>query len=190
MKISSLAKSSLGQHLNRRTKGVLTLLVFAACYATLSTSPGDYSVRDKAHQDRRFLREQQEEGPDEGVFEPGYEELVGNQVLESSKEEEDLHEGFEEWAEYEEAETVGDSNESKRAIALISFGKEAAESTLLERCVLSIRRRGAFDGPVVVLTDAPRERYDGVLDDNVTVLNVKREDMKFDMFRNREYTWS
>ncbi len=76
--------------------------------------------------------------------------------------------------------------ESKNAIALISFGERAAESTLLERCVLSIRRRGQFDGHVVVITDAPEERYDGVFDDNVLVLKANEDDILYDYFQARE----
>mmetsp|Transcript_19636 Transcript_19636/g.40411 ORF Transcript_19636/g.40411 Transcript_19636/m.40411 type:complete len:397 (+) Transcript_19636:121-1311(+) len=73
--------------------------------------------------------------------------------------------------------------ESNNAIALISFGESAAESTLLERCVLSIRRRGQFDGHVVVITDAPEERYDGVFDENVIVLKANEDDILYDYFQ-------
>ncbi|KAL3788548.1 hypothetical protein ACHAW5_009394 [Stephanodiscus triporus] len=58
-----------------------------------------------------------------------------------------------------------------RAIFLISFGEEAAKSTLVERCVLSLRRRGAWDGYVVLLTDAPPERYQKEWDENVIVMH-------------------
>jgi hypothetical protein len=47
----------------------------------------------------------------------------------------------------------------QRAIFLISMGKDAAESAIVERCIVSIRRRGQWKGPVVLLTDAPSERY-------------------------------
>ena len=70
---------------------------------------------------------------------------------------------------------------------MISFGESAAESTLLERAILSIRRRGAFDGHVVVITDAPEERYEGVFDDNVIVLSSKEDDLKFGHFKSGEY---
>jgi len=66
----------------------------------------------------------------------------------------------------------------KQAVALLSFGQDAAESTLLERCVLSIRRRGDFHGPVVIITDAPSARYLNVFDENVIVLKNREEDMK------------
>ena len=57
------------------------------------------------------------------------------------------------------------------AIFLISFGDEAAKSTLAERCILSLRRRGAWDGYVVLLTDAPPERYQDEWDENVIVMH-------------------
>jgi len=61
------------------------------------------------------------------------------------------------------------------AIFLISFGEEAAESTYVERCVLSARRRGAWQGAIVVLTDAPKERYEGFFDENVFIVHPKKE---------------
>ncbi|KAL7473429.1 hypothetical protein ACHAXS_014105 [Conticribra weissflogii] len=57
------------------------------------------------------------------------------------------------------------------AIFLISFGKEASESTLVERCVLSLRRRGKFKGYVVVLTDASLDRYQNEWESKVIVVN-------------------
>ncbi len=77
-----------------------------------------------------------------------------------------------------------DAAKSKRAIAMISFGESAAKSTLVERAVLSIRRRGKFDGQVVLITDAPEERYNGVFDENVIVMQSKDEDMMFGYFQN------
>ncbi|KAL7462403.1 hypothetical protein ACHAXS_002782 [Conticribra weissflogii] len=71
----------------------------------------------------------------------------------------------------------------KRAILLISFGEEAAQSTLVERAVLSIRRRGEFSGPVIVLTDAPLERYTGIFDENVVVMNHVRKHLKLNYFK-------
>lgn len=82
---------------------------------------------------------------------------------------------------------IHDPNAPKRAVALISFGEMAAEGTLLERCILSIRRRGEFDGKVVVITDAPKERYDGQFDENVFVLRAKEEDILYDYFDSREF---
>mmetsp|Transcript_3813 Transcript_3813/g.8113 ORF Transcript_3813/g.8113 Transcript_3813/m.8113 type:complete len:374 (-) Transcript_3813:103-1224(-) len=72
--------------------------------------------------------------------------------------------------------------EADSAIALISFGKEAANGTLLEQCILSLRRRGEFDGKVMVITDAPRERYEGEFDENVIILKAKEEDILYDHF--------
>ena len=81
-----------------------------------------------------------------------------------------------------------DCDDHKRAIAMISFGESAAESTLLERAILSVRRRGAFKGYVFVITDAPAERYEGVFDDNVIVVRSKDDDMKFGYFDYGENT--
>lgn len=50
----------------------------------------------------------------------------------------------------------------RRVIFLISMGKDAVESGIVERCVTSIRRRGNWLGPVVLLTDAPTERYNSL----------------------------
>ena len=61
--------------------------------------------------------------------------------------------------------------DSTHAIFLISFGDEAAKSTLAERCILSLRRRGAWDGYVVLLTDASPERYQNEWDENVIVMH-------------------
>ncbi len=76
--------------------------------------------------------------------------------------------------------------ENKRAIALISFGESAAESPLLERAIMSVRRKGKFDGPIMVITDAAFERYEGVFDENVFVVNSKKRDMKENYFAHRE----
>ncbi|KAL3806718.1 hypothetical protein ACHAXA_006531 [Cyclostephanos tholiformis] len=65
-----------------------------------------------------------------------------------------------------------------RAIFLISFGDEAAKSSLVERCILSLRRRGAWDGYVVLLTDAPQERYENVWDENVIVMHPLGKHLK------------
>lgn len=63
------------------------------------------------------------------------------------------------------------------AIFLISFGEEAAESYLVERCVLSLRRRGNWTGNIVLLTDAPLGRYEQHWKEmnNVTVMHPKEE---------------
>ena len=63
------------------------------------------------------------------------------------------------------------------AIFLISFGQEAAESTLAERCILSLRRRGQWKGYIVLLTDASSSRYENVWSEkeNVIVMHPKEE---------------
>ncbi|KAL3788678.1 hypothetical protein HJC23_001877 [Cyclotella cryptica] len=71
---------------------------------------------------------------------------------------------------------IQDQNfDKKHAIFLISFGEEAASSTLVERCILSLRRRGQYLGYVVVLTDAPLPRYLHVWDENVIVMHPQRK---------------
>ncbi|KAL3800870.1 hypothetical protein ACHAWO_008820 [Cyclotella atomus] len=67
--------------------------------------------------------------------------------------------------------------DKSHAIFLISFGTEAAASTLVERCVLSLRRRGRYSGYIVVLTDAPPDRYEHVWDENVIVMHPQKEHM-------------
>ena len=73
--------------------------------------------------------------------------------------------------------TSGSGFENTHAIFLISFGEEAAESTLVERCVLSLRRRGTWGGYIVVLTDAPPERYANEWDERVLVVHPLEEHM-------------
>lgn len=155
-----LTDGSLGR-LAKRTKGLISLLVFAVVYASLSMSP-DESMVSPTHGlevrsdelSQRFLREKGD-SPD-NVSTP----TVANE------EEEDA---------------------PKRAIFLMSFGASASKSTLVERCVLSMRRRGDFNGPVVILTDAPVERYEDAFDKNVFVINNKEEDMKSGYFSAGEY---
>mmetsp|Transcript_9808 Transcript_9808/g.19311 ORF Transcript_9808/g.19311 Transcript_9808/m.19311 type:complete len:428 (-) Transcript_9808:126-1409(-) len=162
----------------RRHRGLAAALVFVVAYATLSWDPvGDNNNVHifEDHQEfsssnvvksQRFLREQESTKKDKEV------EKVEN---DSSLDDPDSKD-----------ETSADELEQnhQRAIALISFGESAANSTLVERAVLSIRRRGAFNGPVMVLTDAPEERYEGVFDKHVTVVNSKDGDLKFGYFEN------
>lgn len=68
-------------------------------------------------------------------------------------------------------ESFPKSFDSTHAIFLISFGSEAAASTLVERCILSLRRRGAYDGYIILLTDAPSDWYENVWDENVFVMH-------------------
>ena len=74
----------------------------------------------------------------------------------------------------DDMKATGESD-ATHAIFLISFGEEAAKSTLVERCILSLRRRGAWDGYVVVLTDASLERYQNEFDDNVIIMQPQDE---------------
>lgn len=74
-------------------------------------------------------------------------------------------------------------DQTQRAIMLISFGKSAAEGTLLERCILSIRRRGHFQDAIVVITDAPEDRYKGEFDENVFVVKANEDDILYDHFK-------
>lgn len=62
------------------------------------------------------------------------------------------------------------------AIFLISFGEEAADSSLVERCVLSLRRRGQWKGHIVLLTDAPPSRYEDWGDQNNVIIMHPREE--------------
>jgi hypothetical protein len=63
------------------------------------------------------------------------------------------------------------------AIVLISFGQEAAESTLAERCILSLRRRGQWKGYIVLLTDDSSSRYENIWneEENFIVMHPKEE---------------
>jgi len=87
-------------------------------------------------------------------------------------------------------ETSSKSVDNTHAIFLISFGSEAATSTLVERCILSLRRRGAYDGYVILLTDAPSERYHNVWDENVFVMHPLEEHLNADDGTPFEFTES
>lgn len=64
-------------------------------------------------------------------------------------------------------------NNTTRAIVAISMGEMAAKSKLVERFVWSARHAGEFKGPIVLLTDAPSERYKGISSwtDNFITIN-------------------
>lgn len=49
-----------------------------------------------------------------------------------------------------------------RVIFIISMGKEASASKMVERFVWSARYRGEWRGYIVLLTDAPKSRYEGL----------------------------
>ena len=51
--------------------------------------------------------------------------------------------------------------DATRLIFLISMGEQAKESKLVERFVWSARHRGKWNGYILLLTDAPMERYEG-----------------------------
>jgi hypothetical protein len=87
-------------------------------------------------------------------------------------------------------ESSSESFDNTHAIFLISFGSEAATSTLVERCILSLRRRGAYDGYVILLTDAPTDRYDNVWDENVFVMHPLEEHLNADDGTPFEFTES
>lgn len=77
----------------------------------------------------------------------------------------------------------------KRAIFLLSMGTEAAASTIVERSVLSIRRIGAFWGPVVLLTDAPASRYHSLTktDKQLVILHPPATDWRRDLLEDMPY---
>lgn len=83
---------------------------------------------------------------------------------------------------------IGSSPET-RAIALLSMGPGAAESTLVERCIISIRKRGKFLGPIMVVTDAPLERYESLTKEDyyVIVLHPERDHWHWDLRRDMPY---
>ena len=68
------------------------------------------------------------------------------------------------------------------AIFMISMGQSAAKFRIVERVWLSLRRKGDFFGPMVVLTDAPPDRYLGILDadPNFYPILPKTEHYNFD----------
>jgi hypothetical protein len=78
---------------------------------------------------------------------------------------------------------------AKRVIFLLSMGQEASESTIVERCLLSIRRPAAFLGPVIVLTDAPLSRYASLtsVDPNLIVSQPRLEDWRLDLTDDMPY---
>jgi hypothetical protein len=79
--------------------------------------------------------------------------------------------------------------DSKRAILLLSMGPDAAKSVLVERIHLSIRKRGQFLGPVIVLTDSPAERYNNLatVDPNFYVLQPLDQDWNWGLIKDMPY---
>ncbi len=80
-------------------------------------------------------------------------------------------------------------DEKKSVIVLIAFGEGATSTTYVERTIMSLRRRGEYQGRVLLLTDAPDERYDGLFDENVIIMHPEEEHMKTD-FDFRKYMGS
>jgi hypothetical protein len=77
--------------------------------------------------------------------------------------------------------TVAVATPHERAIFFISMGQGAASGKIVERCLLSIRRRGAWNGYVVLLTDAPADRYlpSQQQDDHFIVMHPRPQDFKW-----------
>jgi hypothetical protein len=69
-----------------------------------------------------------------------------------------------------------------RAIVAISMGGNAAKAKMVERFVWSARNKGEFKGPIVLLTDAPSKRYDGISEwtDKFIAINPPVEDFSKD----------
>lgn len=130
----------------------------------------------KINTSSRYLRE----NTDESAVEPEADEFEKNHSTNK-----DIT-SSEDKSPIENATAIVEFNDSNRAIALISFGEAASESTLLERCILSIRRRGKFNGQVIVITDAPEDRYDSEFDKNVTVLQAKEDDIRYGYYVDGE----
>jgi hypothetical protein len=76
-----------------------------------------------------------------------------------------------------------------RALALLSMGPGAADSTLVERCIISIRKRGKFLGPIMLVTDAPLERYESLTREDYyfIVLHPEMDQWNWDLRRDMPY---
>eukprot|EP00536_Pseudo-nitzschia_multiseries_P008773 jgi/Psemu1/199022/e_gw1.229.2.1 len=68
----------------------------------------------------------------------------------------------------------------ERAMFVISMGESAAKMNTVERFVYSARNNGKFSGWIVVLTDAPPDRYSKMANwtDNVIIMEPKEEHTK------------
>ena len=78
---------------------------------------------------------------------------------------------------------------NKRAIVLLSMGEDAAKSALVERIHVSIRKRGQFLGPVILITDTSPERYENLskVDPNFVLLQPLPEDWNWELPRDMPY---
>ena len=74
----------------------------------------------------------------------------------------------------------GYDDDIERAMFVILMGEKAAKTKTIERFVYSARKTGKYNGWIVVLTDAPAGRFDGMKNwtDNVIVMEPKEEDLK------------
>lgn len=61
-----------------------------------------------------------------------------------------------------------DGDDGRRAVFIISMGKAAARTRLVERFVYSARTAGEYKGWIVLLTDAPSQRYENIKSWNYT----------------------
>jgi hypothetical protein len=84
---------------------------------------------------------------------------------------------------------VPNINDPDRAIFLISMGRQAAESKIVERFLMSTRRRGHWNGHVVLLTDAPADRYQNLehKDDRFIVMNPRPEHFNWETKHDMPY---
>ena len=80
-------------------------------------------------------------------------------------------------------------NDSTRCIFLISMGRQASQSKIVERFLMSTRRRGAWNGPVVLLTDAPMDRYSHLsqLDSHFIVMHPRPEHFNWETKHDMPY---
>ena len=164
MTSASLAEFFFRGQLSKRVRGGIAILIFVIVYASLSLSPDEAIGKIEQELTISSLRR-----PSRFLSGLELEEAEAANIDQEKR-----------------ASNLGiDTLDSPRhAIMLMSFGEAAAKSTLLERCVTSIRRRGAFQGKVVVLTDAPSEQNQDKFDKNVIILNTKEEDMKMVFFKS------
>jgi hypothetical protein len=58
------------------------------------------------------------------------------------------------------------------AFVMVAFGK-ASQTQIVERATESIRRVGHFHGPIIIITDAPKERYESTTDPALMVYSTQ-----------------
>lgn len=182
MLAASIQKRGSRNVFSRHLKAVIALSTFFVGYVTISPTwfyTDEYDAHDASFYARELRNKQRK-------HHNGLKRHHKKRVKRKKQITHNDHKKFFEGVSVDDNLSAKAEFESNNAIALISFGESAAESTLLERCILSIRRRGQFDGYVVVITDAPEERYDGVFDENVIVLKANEDDILYDYFQARE----